>query len=155
MKKRTLVIILVVLLVISVFPTGALAVGETITTSQTYNLTAVNNSNTLDIDPGLEVTLTNTGNLILTDSKITCGAGVKLTINSVEIDNTGFSKSAILFTGAGNELKLEGTSTLLGSAYQAGIQVDAGSELTISGAGTLNVSCSGEEGDGRGCERER
>lgn len=80
------------------------------------------------------------GSAALVDTTIACGAGVKLTIENINIDVSATEDAcALSFTGSGNTLTLIGTSTLKSGENEPGIRVENGTELTISGEGTVNA----------------
>lgn len=145
MKKKALAILIILLLVLTIFPVGAMAAAPNpIIADGIYDLDATNNNSILTINPGLTVELTNTGNLTLTNIVIVCGAGTNLTIDGVIIDNetNNGNTPAIVFDGADNVLNLKGINTLTGDLSWQAILVDAVSngELTINGPGTLNAN---------------
>lgn len=76
-------------------------------------------------------------------------SNLNLTIRDLNVTSTVYSTwgtpaaaPTIQFTGAGNTLTLEGESTFVGVAYgsYALVQVDSGTELTVTGTGTLNLT---------------
>lgn len=80
-----------------------------------------------------------------TDLQIDCTAaqGISLTLQDVYLKNTSSSdqKPAVDFAGSGNKMLLSGTNMIekegSGQGNYAGIHVSQGTELTVSGEGTL------------------
>ncbi len=68
---------------------------------------------------------------------------LNLTIQNLHITNGGWSgKSAIIFTGTGNTLKLAGENTLSADNYMSKsmVSVAPGVELTVTGSGSLQLN---------------
>jgi len=139
--KRFLSALLCAALMLTLLPATAQA--HTINTGGTYDMAdlGVASGGTISIGAGLAVTLTNSAGTTYTNVQIVCGAGVSLTLNNVKIDNSAVSGAcALSFTGAGNVLTLEDESTLISGENRHGVRVDDGTELNISGTGTLSAT---------------
>ncbi len=144
MKKiiaLTSTIILTLFFALSFFPETAFAADATITVDGTYDISTYGNDSTITINGGLTVTLTNTTNTTFTNTQIDCiGANTNLTINGVKIDNWYNNNTcALAFSGTGNTLTLTGSSTLKSGWNEPGIRVESGTELEISGSGSVEA----------------
>lgn len=65
--------------------------------------------------------------------KISCGAGVNLTVDELVSKLDGLNPGcALSFTGDGNILTLVGTATFKSTSGQDGIRVESGTELNIN-----------------------
>ncbi len=146
MKKKIIALVTVLLMVLSLFPMVALAADGSITADGTYALSDYGNDSTITIGAGLTVTLQGDAATTYTSVYIVCGAGVKLTLSNVKIDNLAIPPpvpAALTFTGTGNTLTLAGESTLRNGGYQPGVRVSGGTELTIDGDGKLYAHSAG------------
>ncbi|WP_449240950.1 X2-like carbohydrate binding domain-containing protein [Desulfoscipio gibsoniae] len=123
--------------------------GTTIAADGTYNLSDYGSNSTTKINTGLTVTLEGAA-ATYTNVTFYCEAGVKLTINNVNIDNSACHQVyALSFTGEGSTLTLVGTNTLKGGAREPGLKVEGTTQLTIRGSGSL-TSTGGEFSAGIG-----
>lgn len=75
---------------------------------------------------------------------IECAEGTTLTLSNVQISASDNPYSALKFTGKNNELIVEGTNRLIGGYKASAINVNASTELTIKGTGSLRAE--GNEG---------
>ncbi|MEA4969820.1 MAG: X2-like carbohydrate binding domain-containing protein [Candidatus Pelethousia sp.] len=131
-------------------PLTLITADGTITANGTYNLSSSDLGTTITINAGLTVTLAGDAAATYTNLRINCGAGVKLTLNNVNIDNSATEYSCPLsFTGAGNTLTLAGTNTLKGGYRETALKVEETTQLTIRGGGSL-TSTGGEFSAGIG-----
>ena len=72
--------------------------------------------------------------------QVAANATTNITLNDVIIQGLLENQSPLLLDpGANLALMLEGTNTLLGGSYRAGIEVPRGTTLTIEGTGSLDV----------------
>ena len=155
--KKLIVIIMALLIVLCLFPAVSLAAPFTISTSGTYDLDDFGIYPSLTIDPGLNVTFVGDSGTQYNFCRFICGEGVSLTIQDIHIESPssgGFC--AISFTGTGNTLTIEGTNVIGGSDNVPCVRVEAGTELTINGTGSLQVtggyrSAGIGGGSGNGC----
>ncbi|ACV61543.1 protein of unknown function DUF291 [Desulfofarcimen acetoxidans DSM 771] len=123
--------------------------GTTIAADGTYNLSDYGSNSATKINTGLTVTLEGAA-ATYTNVTFYCEAGVKLTINNVNIDNSACHQVyALSFTGEGSTLTLAGTNTLKGGAREPGLKVEGTTQLTIRGSGSL-TSTGGEFSAGIG-----
>lgn len=103
----------------------------------------------LVIENGPNKTIRLSGNVRLEGIKldattIECAEGTTLTISNVHISASDNPYSAVKFTGKNNELIVEGSNRLVGGYGASGINVNANTELTIKGTGSLRAE--GNEG---------
>ena len=140
MKKRWLFLLIALLLVLSLCPEASLAADGTISSDGTYYLSAYGSGSTVTIGAGLTVTLKGESTEY-TNLKIVCsGANTKLTLDNVLINDSDNSYvCALSFSGAGNTLTLAGENSLKSGFTTAGIQVSSGTELAISGSGSIST----------------
>jgi len=144
--KRIPVLLLAAVMALTLFPMAALAATHTINTNGSYDMATlgVASGDTISINAGLAVTLTGYSATTYTDVKIDCGAGVSLTLNNVNIDNSAvLGACALSFTGADNTLTLVGESTLLSGENQPGVKVESSTELTIEGGDADQLTTTG------------
>jgi hypothetical protein len=96
---------------------------------------------TLHIDGGLNVTLAGSAGTAYTNFQLECGAGVRLTLQDVSIDDSANEDVwPLSFTGTGNTLTLAGVNTMKAGSFEPGVRVETGTALTIDGTGTLAVT---------------
>lgn len=151
-NKKFLSLLLCTTLAFALLPARALAANGAISAGGTYNLENYGNSNTVTIGTTQDVTLTGNAGTTYTNLQIICSiAGVNLTLNNVNIDNSGVLSniSSLSFAGAGNNLTLAGDNILKSSWHQPGVEVASDTELTIGGTGTL-MATGGDFGAGIG-----
>ena len=155
--KKLIATILVLFTVLCLFPAASFAAPFTISTSGTYDLDDFGTYPSLTINPGLNVTFVGDSSKQYNFSQFICGEGVSLTIQDIHIESPssgGFC--AISFTGEGNTLSLAGTNIIGGSDNVPCVRVEEGTELTINGTGSLQVtggyrSAGIGGGSGKGC----
>lgn len=86
----------------------------------------VNPGDVINIADGVSVTLYGSS----TDVRIICGQNVTLTIRDLNIGIGGLpSGSSIYFTGTGNTLLLEGSSSISGSNSTPGVRVEGSKQM--------------------------
>ncbi|MGE5496023.1 MAG: InlB B-repeat-containing protein [Burkholderiales bacterium] len=140
MIKKSLSLIVVAAMLISLFPVPAFAAGGTIDADGTYDIGSYGNDSVITIEDGLTVTLTNTGGLTFTNVRIICGYGTALTIDGVKIDNSAYDGAcALSFTQYRNKLILMGDSYIKSGNNMPGIKMDSSSKLEITGEGSIEV----------------
>ena len=119
---------------------------HTVSDGQTFDISTCVDGDTVFVDAGATATITGSKNV-----QIKCGAGVKLTLDSVESNTSGKKTTPALgFSGTENTLTLIGTNTLTSGHHAAGINVPGETFLTINGSGSLTVK-GGSESAGIGC----
>lgn len=97
----------------------------------------VSSGDTLLIPENLSVTVTGAAAFPVS---LSCGSGVSLTLDNFSVNNSAATDlCAVCFTGANNNLILNNTSTVISGQNEPGIRVEAGTSLTISGAGQLTA----------------
>lgn len=137
--RRITAMVIAAIMVFCMFPIISSAADGTISTDGTYDISDYGNDSIVTINPGLTITLTNTGNIQYTNIRIICGAGVALTIDNLDIDDSLTANACPLsFTGTGNTLNLIGTNTLSAGEQMPGIGV-SDSSLEIMGTGSINA----------------
>ncbi len=139
--RRTIVTLLVLILVLSLFPAVSMAAPFTISANGTYDLDDFGTFPVITIEPGLSVTFVGDTGVTYLFVRFVCGEGVSLTIQDVHIESPSSGGScAISFSGEGNALTLTGTNIIGGSDNVPCVRVEEGTELTINGPGSLQVS---------------
>jgi hypothetical protein len=150
MNKRTLSLLLTVLLVLALFPVTVFATGEGTPTLLDISLGSITISTTGANGGGvIEATLNPAGYVIqqsvptATVNKITVTASTSITLSGVNISTSG---CAFSISGAAVSLTLTGTNTLISGSRSnmAGLQVPVGASLSIDGAGLLDVTGGGD-----------
>ena len=112
----------------------------TISESGTYNVGDYGNDSIIAIHDGLTVKLIDTAGATYANMQISCGTGVKLTIDNISIDDSSNDDACPLsFTGRGNKLILEGDSILNAGSGRPGVEAESGTSLEISGIGVLQA----------------
>lgn len=142
-KKRFSSLLICTALVLVLLPATAQAASIPIDADGTYDLAAngVADGDTIDIGTGVTVTLLGNVATTYTNVQIICATDVDLTLCDVKIDNSGNSNvCALSFTGAGNTLTLSGNNVMKSGGFQPGVKVLNGTELSISGSGSLSVT---------------
>lgn len=148
MEKKVLALFLMIMMLSALMPQAALAADHTVADGETLNIETgvlthadsttetltVSDGDTVSVDAGAEATITGSKNV-----KISCGAGVTLTLDNVTSD-VGYSECALSFTGGGNTLTLAGTNTLESGHGEPGVRVDGTTALEIAGNGSLDVT---------------
>lgn len=147
-RKQIVTAIVVAMLISCAFPGVCLAADHPLGDEQSLDISTCAEGDTITVAAGASVTVTGSRN----NTRINCGEGVSVTLSGVTIDDsaaTGFCPLA--FTGAGNTLILaeETTNTLTAGQNKPAVFVETGTELAISGGGTLNAK-GGEYGAGIG-----
>lgn len=139
--KKILVMIIAIAMICMLMPKVASAASGTITHSGTYDIGDYGHNSTITINGGLDVTLTNTTGTTFNNMQIACiGANTTLTIDNIEIDNYSNNNTcALSFNSSGNKLILQGESELISGQSEAGVRVNEGTELEISGDGELEA----------------
>ena len=140
MKKRVLALCILIAMLVAMIPHVAMAASHTVSDGQTLNISTCTDGDTVNVAAGATATITGSKNV-----RISCGEGVTLTLDSVNIDCSSLGGLAytVMFTGTGNTLILKGTNTLKSGDVQAGIIVQSGTALEIKGyddAASLNVT---------------
>ncbi|HEX2946112.1 MAG TPA: S-layer homology domain-containing protein [Clostridia bacterium] len=141
-NKRLLPVILILTLLICVFPVTASATEYTPADGETMDISACVSGDVITVGAGRSVIL-NGNSVNLTSVRITCEAGVILTLQNVVINNSASSGVCPLtFTGAGSRLILESgaTSTLTGGTSAPGISLEAPAELSLENNGVLTAT---------------
>ena len=114
---------------------AVMATTHTVSDGQTFDISTCADGDTVFVDAGATATLTGSGHVI-----VKCGAGVKLTLDSVYNNLSAIRDAcALRFTGVQNTLALVGTNTLVSGYDAAGMNIPGGAELTINGSGSLTV----------------
>ena len=161
-KKKFISLLIITVMLLAFMPQTALAASHTISDGQTLNLSTgeltqtsngapvttyiVNAGDTVTVAAGATATITGSK-----DVQISCGAGVTLTLDSVTSNVSGTDHACALgFTGSGNSLILTGTNTLSSGWGEAGVRVEEGTSLTISGSGSLDATGGDSLGSGIG-----
>ena len=138
------IVLAAAILALAVCPAGmALAADATIDTNGIYDLSDYGNNSSITIKSGVSATITNTSSTAYTGIHIECEEGVTLTIDALNIDDSRVSNESlwcpVSFTGSGNKLIVSGTNTLT-ACSKPGVKVNSGTELEISGSGSLTVT---------------
>lgn len=155
MIKKILVFSLIAIMVLSISPSLTLATDGTIGSDGIYDISSYGNNSIITISGNHTVTLTNSTNTKYSNIQIVCkssnGIGVNLTLSNVQIDNSAYSDACALsfFDDSTNQLELIGDSSLVSGDNRAGISVQSGTSLEISGSGSIVVK-GGEAGIGGG-----
>lgn len=151
MRKAAAMLVMLALIFTMISPVALAAGSGTINAGGSYQLSSYGNNSTITIATTQPVTLTGDPGATYTNLQIACSAaGVDLTIDNTHINDIATGNAcALLFTGAGNKLKLANDSVLISGANMPGICVESGTELTISGAGSV-VAFGGNDGAGIG-----
>ncbi len=130
--KKIISFLLVTMIIISMSPSLAFADDTTIDVSDTYDIGDYGSDSIITIDSELTVTLTNINDITYTNMQIVCGDSVNLTLEDVKIDNHDVPDvCALSFSGANNQLILDGASILHSGANEPGIRVENETELEI------------------------
>ena len=162
MKKKILALLVITIMLISLIPQTALATTYTLDSSvynaiNTNGVTIYMNYGKLwlyyydcgdssyyknfSISDGDTIQIADNAKVRLIGEKdvnIVCGSNVTLVLESVTTEAS--DGSAVEFTGTGNTLILNGTSSLEGAYNDPGIRVLPGAELEIKGGGRLDVT---------------
>lgn len=155
MKKIIISSLIIILMIISMLPTGALAADGSISANGTYDMSEFGNDSEISIIPDRNVTITNSLDITYTNVRIVVSQGTSLTIDNVKIDNTGVdgtdnnhaSGTYPIYLNDNTELLLSGNSIITGGSNAAGIKCWSGSHVSISGTGSLYIE-GGSGGDG-------
>lgn len=151
MKKA--IVFVVLLLVFCAISVTAYAADANISENNNfYDLAAHGHGNgdRITIAAGCSVKLIGNAGTTYTAFEIVCLPGVHLTLQDVNINDSANEFSfPVYFQGTGNALTLTGTSTLKAGEYVPAVCVESSTDLTIGGAGTLNVT-GGDWGAGIG-----
>lgn len=146
MKKVIGILICTALLLVLAPLSVSAAIDHYIFADGTFNLTTLApqglaDGDTIKIFSGVTATLIGYTATTYTNVKIECDAGVNLTLQNVNIDNSANNNTcALSFTGVGNSLTIEGVNTLTSGYNKSGIAVETGTALTIDGTGTLTAT---------------
>ena len=90
-----------------------------------YSLSTYGNGSVIRFEDGEDAIIYGSPSVTYTDVRLICGSDVQLTLNDVNIDNSMSAYTPVVsVSGSGNQLILQGTSTLRGGENVPAVRVD-------------------------------